>query len=104
MSSASPPVSIIIPCCLAHAHQAALLAETLESIAQQTHRDFETIVIDGGSPIDPASTVQRFPNTRCIRQTNAGSALARNSGIADSRGGFLVFLDADDHLLPGVKR
>lgn len=40
--------------------------------------------------------------TRVCRQANAGSAMARNAGIGWSRGDNLVFLDADDHLLPNA--
>ncbi len=101
MASISPPsVSIVVPCYLGTPHQAELLAETLETVAQQQYPNCETIVIDDGSPIDPSPIALRFPGTRCLRQENAGSALARNTGIAASRGDYLVFLDADDHLLP----
>ena len=99
-AEAAPLVSIIIPCYVASSRQAELLDETLHTVAAQTCRDFEVVIVDDGSPIDITDIAERHPATRTLRQANAGSAVARNTGIAASRGRFLVFLDADDHLLP----
>ena len=96
----APLVSIIVPCYVSSRKQAELLDETLRTVAAQTCRDFEVVIVDDGSPIDVAEIAARHPATRTLRQTNAGSAVARNTGIAASRGRYLVFLDADDHLLP----
>jgi glycosyltransferase involved in cell wall biosynthesis len=93
-------VSIVIPCFVATAHQAALLDETLASVDAQTHADYEIIVVDDGSPVAVSPIVARHARARTIRQPNAGCAVARNTGIAEARGGRFVFLDADDHLLP----
>jgi glycosyltransferase involved in cell wall biosynthesis len=94
-----PLVSIVIPCFIRTAADAALLTETLDTVGAQTFSDYEVIVVDDGSPVAPPSgpVPQR---TRIIRQANAGPAAARNAGITESRGQYLVFLDADDHLLP----
>ena len=57
----------------------ALLNETLDTVAAQTCRDYEVIVVDDGSPL----VVQGLPQgIRVIRQDNAGPAVARNAGIA----------------------
>ena len=96
----SPQVSIIIPAFLTSTHQEELLEETLATVEAQTCQDFEVIVVDDGSPLPVQGAVVGGRSTTVIRQTNGGSARARNTGIAASRGRFLVFLDADDHLLP----
>lgn len=93
-------VSIVIPCYVATPQQAGLLDETLRSVAAQTHQGYEVIVVDDGSPLDVAAVTASHPKTRTLRQANAGSAVARNTGIAECRGDFFVFLDADDLLLP----
>jgi glycosyltransferase involved in cell wall biosynthesis len=76
-----------------------MLDETLGSVSAQTCDDYETIVVDDGSPIEIERVVARHRRCRLIRRHNGGSAQARNTGIAASRGGVLVFLDADDYLL-----
>jgi glycosyltransferase involved in cell wall biosynthesis len=57
-------------------------------------------VIDDGSNDNTRSIATRVPGVRCVSQSNAGLAAARNAGIRCSNGSFLVFLDADDRLLP----
>ena len=57
-----------------------------------------------GSTDDTASVAARFPAVKCVHQPNGGLAAARNTGIRESRGEYLVFLDADDRLLPGALR
>ena len=89
-------VSIIIPCF----RQAHLLGEAIESVLAQSYPHFEIIVVDDGSPDDTAQVVKRYPSVRYLRQDNRGVSAARNSGIQASSGTYLVFLDADDRLLP----
>jgi glycosyltransferase involved in cell wall biosynthesis len=100
VNDVTPVVSIIIPAHVTNAEQARLLRETLNSVERQRYRSFETIVIDDGSPqrVDPA--LGEPGRTLILRQTNQGPAQARNAGIRASRGSHLVFLDADDLLLP----
>ena len=96
----APLVSIVMPCYIATPAQAALLDETLHTVAAQTCRDYEVVVVDDGSPLDVAAIAGRHAATVTLRQPNGGSAVARNTGIRASRGRYFVFLDADDHLLP----
>jgi hypothetical protein len=98
--SALPLVSIVMPCHLATPAQAALLDETLQTVRDQTFQDYEIILVDDGSPLPVAPAADAQGRITILRQDNAGPALARNAGIARSRGRYLVFLDADDHLLP----
>jgi glycosyltransferase involved in cell wall biosynthesis len=95
-----PLVSIVLPCFIATRQQADLLEETLDTVEEQTCADYEVIAVDDGSPLSLEAITAGRPRTVTLRQTNAGPAVARNTGISQSRGQFLVFLDADDHLLP----
>ena len=90
-------VSVVIPCY----NQANFLGEAIESVLAQTYRHFEIIVIDDGSPDNTAEVAARYPDMRYIRQENQGLSGARNTGFRESHGKYLVFLDADDRLLPG---
>ena len=97
-----PRVSIVMPCVVATDAQARALDDALATIDDQPCRDVEVIVVDDGSPIDVGRLVARHPRTFTVRQPNAGPAVARNTGIDVARGATFVFLDADDHLLPGA--
>jgi glycosyltransferase involved in cell wall biosynthesis len=98
--SGSPAlVSVVIPCY----RQAHFLADAIESALRQSHPRVEVIVIDDGSPDDTKDVASRYP-VRYFRQENAGVAAARNAGLERSLAEFVVFLDADDRLLPGALR
>src|SRR5437763_14715079 len=88
-------VSIVIPCY----KQARFLAAATESALAQTYRRIEIVVVNAGSPDETAAVAARYPPVRYIEQDNAGLAAARNTGLANSCGEFVVFLDADDRLL-----
>lgn len=92
----APLVSVVIPCY----GQAPYLEEAIESVLAQTYSQVEIVVIDDGSPDNASRLAGRFPWVRCIRQPNGGLAAARNAGVRESEGELLVFLDADDRLLP----
>jgi len=96
LAAEAPLVSVVIPCY----GQAAYLEEAIESVLAQTYAQVEIVVVDDGSPDNAARVAARFPWVRCVRQANAGLAAARNAGIRESEGELLVFLDADDRLLP----
>src|SRR5438034_590511 len=68
----------------------------------QSYRNIEIIVVDDGSTDDSAAIAAQYPRVRCMLQTNAGVAAARNAGFRQSRGDYLVFLDHDDRLLPNA--
>ena len=85
-------VSVIIPAFNA----AATIGGTLDALAAQDHPSpFETIVVDDGSTDATADIVRRYPAVRCVHQTNAGPASARNHGARLARGEFLCFTDSD---------
>jgi GT2 family glycosyltransferase/SAM-dependent methyltransferase len=80
-----------------HAH---FLSDALESLMAQSLPADEIIVVDDGSSDDPAAVTARFPGVRLVRIENSGLSAARNAGLALARSRFVVFLDADDVLLP----
>jgi glycosyltransferase involved in cell wall biosynthesis len=78
------------------------LTEALQSVAQQTLAPSEVIIVDDGS-LDPAFIVRaahKLQGARVIRQEASGVAVARNVGVAQSFGAFIVFLDDDDRWHP----
>jgi glycosyltransferase involved in cell wall biosynthesis len=94
-----PRVSIVIP---TH-NSAAYLAQTLDSVCQQTFKDFEVVLVDDGSQDCTLDAAQRFAvafDLRVISQANAGPGAARNTGIRAARGHYCAFLDADDLMGP----
>lgn len=91
-------VSIVITCY----NQARFLGEAIESVLGQSYRHFEIIVVDDGSQDDPSQVASLYPDVRFIRQENQGVSAARNAGLRQSGGPYIVFLDADDRLLPSA--
>lgn len=92
-------VSIIIP-----AYNAGkFIDSTIQSILQQTHSNWELIIIDDGSTDDTAQKIQPYLSDNRIRyflQQNKGVSYARNYGFTYASGKFIGFLDADDYWLP----
>ena len=92
-----PRVSVIVPTY----NSARYLPEAIDSVLGQTYRDFEIIVVDDGSTDNTQGVLARYAEQiRVVRQSNQGSAAARNAGILAARGEFIAFLDADDLWLP----
>ena len=99
MSSDRPTVAVVIPVF----NQARFLADALSSVQRQTRQVDEIIVVDDGSTTDdPAAVVAQFENVKLIRQPNHGLAAARNTGLRSCTTSHVVFLDADDLLLPNA--
>jgi len=95
-AAAAPLVSVVIPCW----NQAHYLGEAIESVLAQSHPRLELVVVDDGSDDNSLEVAARYPGVRALRQANSGVAAARNLGLAESRGEYVAFLDADDRLLP----
>ncbi len=93
-----PRVSVVV----SHFDRQAFLAEALESVAAQSYRDFELIVInDHGA--DSEAIVREFgaraapiPARYDYRPVNEGAAATRNRGVALARGELIAYLDDDD--------
>ena len=96
MEQASPRIAVIVPCYNA----GKTLAETLESVRIQSE-PVELVVIDDGSSDGSADIARQFsPRVRVVEGPNRGVSSARNRGIAETSAEWLLFLDADDQLLP----
>jgi glycosyltransferase involved in cell wall biosynthesis len=88
-----PLVSVIIP---TH-NRLGLVKEALDSVARQTFRDFEVIVVDDGSTEALAAGIADHPvRPTVIRQRRQGPAAARNFGVRHSAANIVAFLDSDD--------
>lgn len=76
----------------------------LESIAAQTYPDFEAILIDDGSTDSSGQICEVFASTdtrfHVIHQKNAGPGFARNTGLDNASGEYVLFVDGDDTILP----
>jgi len=91
-----PRVSVII----ATYNYGKYITDCLESLRNQSFKNFETIIVDDGSTDNTADIVKEFADDR-IRyffQVNQGQATAKNIGIKVSLGEFLCFLDSDDYI------
>lgn len=91
--TAPPRVSVVIPAY----NSAQYLGEAVQSIFDQTFDDYEIIVVDDGSTDNTRDLVESYGGrVRYVHQENGGASKARNRGIAEARGAYIAFLDADD--------
>jgi glycosyltransferase involved in cell wall biosynthesis len=95
----SPAISVIVP-----AYQVTeYIPETLQSLREQSFRNFETIVINDGCPDTPRleQVLEEFQGEIVyLKQPNRGVASARNAAIAASRAPLIALLDSDDCWTP----
>jgi glycosyltransferase involved in cell wall biosynthesis len=94
-------VSVIIPLY----NKADYVLRALESVAAQTYKDFQVVIVDDGSSDGSCEIAEEFigshtPQFRLVRQANSGPGSARNRGLEDAQGELVAFLDADDEWLP----
>jgi glycosyltransferase involved in cell wall biosynthesis len=95
--SAKPGISVVIPTF----NRAGMVTEAVESVLNQTCRDFELIVVDDGSTDGTFDILAAMDGPiQVLRRENGGVSAARNTGIAAARGELLAFLDSDDIWLP----
>jgi len=79
--------------------------EAIQSVLNQTYRNWELIIVDDGSTDNSVALVKEFINKDnriklIVNQENLGAAISRNKAIKASRGHYIAFLDADDLWLP----
>ena len=94
-------VSIIVPVYKCE----KFIAETIECVKNQTYSDWELLLIDDCSPDHSAQIIKEYekecPRIRYFKlPQNSGAAVARNTGLANARGRYIAYLDADDLWLP----
>lgn len=94
-----PTISVVIP----SYNYAATLARAAQSVLLQLDSASELLIIDDGSVDDTPAVIDAlmldYPGQfRAIRKKNGGAASARNLGIQESLGTWLIFLDADDQM------
>lgn len=95
----NPLISIIIPLY----NNEKYIAECLLSCINQTYRNIEIVIVDDGSTDDSVNCAQSVLSNwegkyKIIQQTNSGASRARNRGIEESQGDYILFLDSDDIL------
>lgn len=93
-------ISVIIPLY----NKEAIIERSLKSVLSQDYGDFEVIIVNDGSTDHSMEIVRSIQDPRIvlIEQENGGPSKARNTGIKHAKGEWIVFLDADDELLPNA--
>ena len=88
--------SIVIPMY----NKANVVMDTINSVREQTFKDFECIIVDDGSTDDSVLVVEKYlredARFRLIKKHNGGVSSARNEGIRQAKKPYIAFLDADD--------
>lgn len=89
-----PLFSVIIPLY----NKAPYVRKAIESVIEQTYKEWELVVVDDGSIDGSGDIVKAIHDNRIrlVRQDNAGVSAARNRGVAESTAPYICFLDADD--------
>lgn len=89
-------VSVVIPCY----NHADFIEETVESILKSDYKNLEIIIVNDGSKDDSQQVIEsiaaKFPQVNHVFQNNAGPSVARNNGIQQANGKYILPLDADD--------
>lgn len=97
-----PPITVIIPCYRC----AATLGRAVESVLAGAPANLQLLLVDDGSPdATPAlcdELAARDPRVTALHRENGGASAARNTGLDAAKGDWVLFLDADDELLPGL--
>ena len=93
-------ISVIIP--LYNKEQ--IIEKCIQSVLTQDYDDFEVVIVNDGSTDRSAEIVKRIDDSRIrlIEQENGGPSKARNIGVKNAKGDWIVFLDADDEFLLGA--
>lgn len=93
-------ISVIIPLY----NKEKIIEKCIQSVLTQDYNDFEVVVVNDGSTDRSAEIVKRIDDSRVrlIEQENGGPSKARNTGVKNAKGEWIVFLDADDEFLSGA--
>ena len=88
-----PKFSIIIPVYNVEEY----IKKCLDSVFNQTEKDFEVIIVNDGTKDNSMKIASKY-NAKIINQKNSGLSAARNRGVAEATGEYLIFLDSDDYI------
>lgn len=91
-------ISVVIPTYNA----SKFIESSIQSVLNQTYKNFEIIIVDDCSSDDTLGKLLKYRDKIHIvrHETNQGAAASRNTGVAQSRGGIVAFLDGDDKWVP----
>ena len=93
-----PEFSIVVPIYNVEGY----LKKCLDSILNQTFVDYEIILVNDGSTDQSLSIIEeymsKYPDIKLINQENKGLSEARNSGLKEARGNYVLFVDSDDFI------
>jgi glycosyltransferase involved in cell wall biosynthesis len=93
----SPAISVVI----ATFNRADYLPATIDSVLNQSFKDFELIVVDDGSTDDTRARLERYgTRLKYLYQPNGGASAARNLGVRHAKAAWIAFQDSDDLSLP----
>lgn len=88
-----PKFSIIVPVYNTEKY----LKRCLDSIKNQSFKDYEVIIVNDGSTDNSSDIISKY-SYKVINQENLGLSMARNNGVKESSGEYLIFLDSDDYI------
>lgn len=93
-------ISVVIPLY----NKEPIIEKSLFSVLSQDYDDYEVVIVNDGSTDRSAEIVKGIDDShvRLIEQENGGPSKARNTGVLNSKGEWIVFLDADDEFMPGA--
>ncbi|MBU1007661.1 glycosyltransferase [Candidatus Dependentiae bacterium] len=97
----APKISVVLP--TYNGLTRGFVTYAIESVLQQTYKNFELLIVDDGSSDDTRELCQKYladHRVTYLHQKNSGVSAARNHGIKKSSGDYIAFLDDDDSWLP----
>jgi glycosyltransferase involved in cell wall biosynthesis len=90
-------LSDLVSCIITSFNSENFIAEAVNSILEQTYKNIEIIVADGGSTDNTEKIIEKFNfKIKFLTQKNTGPAATRNFGLRNAQGTYIAFLDADD--------
>lgn len=91
-------ISVIVPAY----NSEMFIGKCIDSVLEQTYSNWELIAVDDGSRDKTFGILKKYAEVdsriRVIHQENQGPGIARNTGIAEAKGNYVVFIDSDDYI------